>query len=160
MATLPSYESIAQRHRWLFGKSTGTRMYVIEFGTGLDIGPGWLPLVDRTLTDIGNEVRALPAERGALFCIVQIKEKYGELCIYAKGSTKRINDLFLGMPAELRGGQKAFVYRGFQLRGCSGLQRFPRDWSSIGRQNNQVCSSIVTAPNSADPDGTRTPTPL
>ncbi len=52
---------------------------------GLEVGKGWLPLVE----PIVNRIQELN-EQGADIEIVQVKEKWGELCIYLSSYTPEL----------------------------------------------------------------------
>jgi hypothetical protein len=84
-------EEVSAKHRWMFATyEPDEPRHPITFGHGLDIGPGWLALLDDALTQMGEEVRLMPPARRETFQIVQIKEKYGEICIYYHGGTTRM----------------------------------------------------------------------
>jgi hypothetical protein len=73
----------------MFAKSSPGETATIQIGNGIDVEPGWFPLLDRVLADLGEEVRLMTEDQRARFAIAQIKEKYGELTIYTHGG----NDL-------------------------------------------------------------------
>ncbi len=89
----PTYAELYHRHHWLYAPENddGGLIETIHIGTGIEVGPGWLPLLDRALTQIGQEVRALPGQKRNDFAITQIKEKFGALCIYLRGGNRRID---------------------------------------------------------------------
>ena len=55
---------------------------------GVEVGKGWWPLVE----PIYNRIQALN-EAGANIEITQVKEKWGELCIYVSGAPDEIYDM-------------------------------------------------------------------
>lgn len=55
---------------------------------GVEVGKGWWPLVQ----PIYNRIKELN-KAGAHIEIDQIKEKWGELCIYVSGATEEIDEM-------------------------------------------------------------------
>lgn len=71
---LPTYADVYERHHWMYAHNTPDEMkHIIEYEDGLDVGPGWLALLDRALTQIGKEVRRMPAEDAQKFALLQSK---------------------------------------------------------------------------------------
>lgn len=76
----PTYAEVYGRHNWMYApQCTDGRMEPIHFENGLEVGPGWLPLLDDALTKIGEEVRHMPQAERQRFALVQIK-KYSASC--------------------------------------------------------------------------------
>jgi hypothetical protein len=91
---------VSARHRWLYARSAADEIrHRIELGHGLEVGRGWLPLIDQALTRIGAEVQRM-GEVERRFALLQIKEKYGELRVYKRGANERIKQI-IGETVEL-----------------------------------------------------------
>lgn len=89
-----TYADLCHRHCWMYApKRADGLIETIHIGHGIECGPGWLPLLDDALTRIGEEAHAMPEEQCARFALVQIKEKYGALCIYYRDGNKRIAEI-------------------------------------------------------------------
>ena len=87
-----THDTLWLKYERLFAESgkSGIR-HPIEFG--IEVGPGWLPLLDGVLGRIADEVARLPLELQRSFRISQIKEKFSELRIYYAPSSVRIAEL-------------------------------------------------------------------
>ena len=85
---------------------------------GLEVGKGWWPLFE----PIYNRIQALN-EAGANIEIIEVKEKWGELCIYVSGAPDEIHDMIreaekksihiceeCGKPAEQLVNRNGWVY--------------------------------------------------
>ena len=73
--------SIISRYPQLFGDISNPRETGMYFG--IECGPGWLPIIDECLSEIAlleEDVR-----------IMQIKEKFGGLCIYTNGHSPTVS---------------------------------------------------------------------
>lgn len=98
---LPTPAEVSARHRWLYAHSArGEVRHRIELGYGLEVGRGWLPLIDQALTRIGAEVQRMGEVERGRFALLQIKEKYGELRVYKRGANEPIKQI-IGEAVEL-----------------------------------------------------------
>ncbi len=87
----PSYLDLYHRHHWMYAPPREDGLIeTIHIGTGIECGPGWLPLLDRALTEIGDEATDMQGEKHNGFAILQIKEKFGTLVIHLVGGSARI----------------------------------------------------------------------
>lgn len=80
--------------------AAGEIRHRIELGHGLEIGRGWLPLVDQALTRIAVEVQHMGEVERQRFALLQIKEKFGELWVYKRGANEHIKKI-IGEAVEL-----------------------------------------------------------
>jgi Icc-related predicted phosphoesterase len=83
----PWARRIMQRTPRLFGDAPWDLTQTLV-GFGFDCGPGWFPLIERTLGSLSRIARDDGLDQ---MRIVQVKEKYGTLRIYLSGSNDRAN---------------------------------------------------------------------
>lgn len=69
-------------------KNTTTHLFTPYELFGQEIGKGWLPLVEPILNRI-NELN----KQGANITITQVKEKWGELCVYLSSYTPELEEM-------------------------------------------------------------------
>jgi hypothetical protein len=63
---------------------------ILDLHWGLEVGPGWLPLLDDLFANIKGYLLTHPNKK---FRIVQVKEKFGELRVYTRHATEPIFQL-------------------------------------------------------------------
>ena len=80
-------DELAAKHRGLLSRGNPmdairSRSRVCEFA--FEVGDGWLHIVDTLLESLAQVVTTMPNDECELFCIQQIKEKFGELRVYCE----------------------------------------------------------------------------
>lgn len=69
-------------------KPTNLKEGLMAFGFSCD--DGWLPILEDLFEKIDKVVKKNKLEN---FQVVQVKEKYGDLCVYVHGGDKEVHDL-------------------------------------------------------------------
>lgn len=89
-----THKELSEKYAWLFAQSFAYEpIFPIEIGHGLDVGLGWLPLLDETLAQIGDEVSRLSKSKAGKFSIVEIAEQNRTLLIGTRGANDRIREI-------------------------------------------------------------------
>jgi hypothetical protein len=74
--------------KYEFLKPTNLKEGLMAFG--LECDDGWLPILENLFEKIGKVVKKNKLEN---FQIAQVKEKYGDLCVYVFGGDREVHDL-------------------------------------------------------------------
>lgn len=78
MDILERYPSLFGRGSWMLDKT--------PLGWGFTCGEGWYPILDRLFADLA----AIAREDALKLEVQQVKEKFGGLRVYVRGSTARV----------------------------------------------------------------------